>query len=338
MRLYYYIKLLPVSFICVFFILAGCGKQPRDSAIKRVQINVTQEKIPSSVLIEAIDSVCISSDINYPHISSIEDYCVIDSTIYILDNAGSIFNISLHTGKVKNYANLMGRSGNECIGPKAVSFARDTVFILDFQGMKILALNQDLNVIKSLPIPVPSMDFAITSDGFLIYNMNAAEKEDQIIHINDNGEMINSFIPSRGLPEMVLSSRIFTESNDKILIMPPMGNRLYSYNPDTDSLFLEYEFSLVPERTEKSGIPDGTIQSFETERFLITDYMANQFMGNDIFDKKENKHHSGLLQTNSSYPFYPQSICDDVLYGIYEKGIGSSNQSEYIILKYKLKA
>lgn len=209
--------------------------------------------------------------------------------------------------------------------------------------MKILILDNNLNYINSVRIPVPAMDFAIIPEGFLLYNLNAKENDGIIMSITTDGQLKDNYIPSDGIPDLILSQHLFTETAKGILTLPPMRNELYEYNFKNDSVNCQYKYEFSNMKSVSEGhesLPDiqnAVILAFETERYLISNFYFNQIIGTCVHDKRKNVTTSGLIKTDLPYPFTPMTTKDDILFSLCERSYISEDSPRYIILKYYLK-
>lgn len=293
-------------------------------------------------LLKKIDSILIPNN-ELCYMSMIEDACVGNTSIYVLDTSANLIKLNLLSGQVEKTKSLRGHSESECVMPKAITSHGNKVYVLDMQGMKILTLDDDFNYLNSVRVPVPAMDFALIPNGFLLFNLNATVDEGMVINVNNDGLLVNDYIPSHGIPELIHSQHIFNETETGILIMPPMQNELYEYSFEKDSIncLYKYHFSPINSKIEDIGtnmnIPSAAIQAFETDRYLITNYYCNHIMGTSVHDKKQCTTTSGLIKTGSPYPFNPLAIKNNIAYALYEREFSPQNESQYILMKYHLK-
>lgn len=70
----------------------SCGRKEIASPMI-ISINEYQNVVPSELFIERIDSILIN-DKNHGYISTVEDVCVGDSSIYVLDASAKLIKIN----------------------------------------------------------------------------------------------------------------------------------------------------------------------------------------------------------------------------------------------------
>ncbi|MDE6193248.1 MAG: 6-bladed beta-propeller [Muribaculaceae bacterium] len=323
--------------------LLNCRKN--DSISKKIEtINIiaTSDNIPYSDFISVIDSISIINEDNF-YFSTIEDICISDSSLFFLDATSNLVKVNLSSGRIEQKINLSGHSDAECVTPKAVTCAEDNVFVLDLNGNKILTLDSNLKYLNSIPTHVSAVDFAIIPEGFLLFNLNCGEGDDLVLSIDRNGNILNHFIASDGIPELIISQHIFTEATDGIVIVPPLQNKLFRYDFQTAnvSYTYDYEFNLPNTNGNKSAetlpLPNTVIKAFESERYIIAEFFAGQFISTSIYDKTDRHSSSGTIKTGIPYPFSPMALKDNILYGIYDKDPFSGDVKGHIIIKYYLK-
>ncbi|MDE6521861.1 MAG: 6-bladed beta-propeller [Muribaculaceae bacterium] len=328
--------------ILIVSILSGCKIQEDIAGKECININMSRNLIPYNTFINSIDSVKIT-DNDELFFSTIEDICVGDSSLFLLDAMSNVLKISHYSGKVEKIINVKGHSDAECISAKAITNSNDNVFILDMYGLKILTLDNNLNFIESIRLPVAAMDLAVIPNGFLLFNLSCGEGEDLVVSIDRKGNFQNQYIANKGIPDVILSKHIFTESPDGIVIVPPLQNKLFIYDDSTDTISLQYDFSFNTENPEEIkleeelNLPNAPTVVFETEKYIITNYLANQKMGTCIYNKKNGNTSSGLIKTKTFYPFSPMVLKDDILYAVYERDPSFGQEKGYVILKYELK-
>lgn len=331
-----------LSFVILSVILGGCSNQESLEEKIKLHIEVSEDIIPYSYFIASIDSIPIINDLE-SYYSTIEDICIADSSLFILDASSNLVSVNLTSGKVKKKINIKGHSNSESISAKAITCTEEHVYILDMNGKKILTFDSNLDYLEHIPIPVSSLDFAVIPNGFLLLNMNCKEDTDMVVSIDKKGKILNKFISNKGIPELILSQRIFSETKDGITIVPPLQNKTFTYDNKTNnvSCLIRYELSSGSNEKIKNkkeiSFPDATTISFDSERYIVTSYLANQIGGTCVYDKKNKTTRSGLIKTETLYPFMPIVLKDNILYGVYERNSSTEENNRYIIVKYELK-
>lgn len=330
-----------LSFIMLSVILASCRNKEQLVEKMTIELEVSEETIPYTSFIASIDSIPIIGDNAY-YCSAVEDICIGDTSLFVLDAASNLLSVNLSSGQVERKINLKGHANSECVSPKAITCSDGNIYILDMNGQKILTFDYNFNYIEYNPTPVSSLDFAVISNGFLLFNLNCDQDEELILSIDKKGNILDRFIQANGTPELILSERIFTETKDGVVIVPPLEDKMFKYDSKTDSVSYIIKYlsdSKLHKKSKNKGhicIPDAATIAFESERYLITNYLANHIVRTCVYDKKNQIVRCGLIKTETQYPFTPMALKDNVLYGIYDRNILSEDKNRYIILKYEL--
>lgn len=338
-----YVFEILLSILIAALPLSGCKSIENNSSIRNIEIESSRNIIPCYDFINSIDSIQIIDKENNNFFSTIEDICIGDSSLFLLDSKSNLLKIDLSTGEIIRKINLKGHSNAECISPKAIANSKENIFILDMYGLKILTLNDNLDYVESTKTPIASMDFSVTPNGFLLFNLSCGEDDDLVILIDKKGEVKDKFISNNGIPDLILNQKIFSESSDGIVIVPPLQNKIYKYDNKSDNISCQYSHTLNSLNTggikteNRIILPNATTAAFESDRYVITNYFSDQIMGTNVFDKKGKKAISGLIKTDTPYPFSPLVLKDNTLYGVYESHQAAEDKIGHIIIKYDLK-
>lgn len=331
-----------IQFIIFSLILLnGCKAQESSMCTNTIDIESSKDAIPYTEFIDRIEATPIINDRN-SYFSAVEDICVGESSIYVLDATSNLVKINTTSGKVEKKINIKGHSAEECIEPKAITCTNDNIYVLDMHGMKILTLDNDLNYISTTPTPVSSSDFAVIPNGFLLFNLNCGKGDDLIVTIDKKGKIQNEFISNSGLPQLILTQHILSETNDGVAIVPPLQKKMFHYDNRTDSISCENAYNIYAKGNVMTfgrslKLPDTPTIAFESERFIITNYFADSIIGTCVYDKRKQNTLSGLIKTETQYPFAPMVLKNNILYAVYDGTATSPNGNDPIIMKYVLK-
>lgn len=317
----------------------SCKDQKTVQEVPIIQINESDGNIiDSDMFISEIDTLELLTDSN-SYISQIQDICINDSNLYILDKTKSIFIFDTKTGVLKNRINRIGRGHNDLTDPKSISVSDSAVYILDFQGRCVLEHDMDLNYKKRTRINFIAMDFAKVNDGFIFYNLNANKELKRIVHTDTNGNILKSFDTSDREIDAVLTDRIFCKSeNEHIYISESFSNELLEWKNDSIATAFLFE---TEGKTSKSVSKTSQLiksegikiqRSFVLSKYVVTQFLTKGIMFSNIYDRETGKSFSGIINTHLNYPFIPMACKDNSLIGVYE----SEDMKRFVMIRYIL--
>jgi len=330
-------KIIACIFICLT-ILAGCTVS--NQTFSGATINISGDKntrLSIDSFVSSIDTLLIQPNAT-EHMGEVQDLCITDSNTYILDKAHSIWKFNLRTGTQEKRIKNTGHGYGEYITPKSICVDQENVYVLDFQGYKILIYDKNLNYKNKIQLRFPAIDFAKLPNGYLLCNMSPSEDLKRIVYINEKGSVINSFLSTEMKEEIIMTDKIFSEDdNGNVFFTEPASNIIYKWeNEEVIPVYsIEFEKAINEEKTSKTNSLQGNmhIRSFVTSQHVITLYLS-EFILTNVYNDQKAISVSGLVNTRLRYPFYPITYYNGALYGIYDIQNDSKNM---VLIKYNIR-
>jgi len=331
-----------ICFFCIMCLLScAIGK---DTYIDKIITIAGDEKtiIEGDSLFSRIDTILLRPN-NTEYIGQVQDVSFTDSMVYILDKTNTIWVFNLETGAQEKKVNKSGRGNGEYINLSSICVENDSVYVLDFQGLSIGIYDLDLHFKRRINLTFPSIDFAKTSDGFLLYNMNPSEQLKRIVHIDTNGKILNSFL-STEMDEMVMmTDRIFSTDDERnVFFSEPASSIVYKW--DNGMVKPEYTFKYKKETflensQKKSNSNPQTIRSFVASHYVISLYLLHKFVLVSLYNQENAISKSGMIDTHLHYPFFPIVYSNKSLWGIYDSHSIADNKNGFgmVLVKYQIK-
>lgn len=182
----------------------------------------------------AIDSMLAEVDtltlpVPYSVISyNVEDACIVDGNIYLLDQANNIMAYSLETGKLVCSINAQGKGHGEYVKPAAIASDKDNVYVLDMAGLAVNSYDRNLKFKERINIGFPCLDLEKTETGFLLYNLNANDDVGKIVVTDNEGVMVNDFLKMDIDTRTSLPTKhIFQKNGKAVCIIDPCSFAVY---------------------------------------------------------------------------------------------------------------
>ena len=257
--------------------------------------------------------------------SNMEDACVDDSTIYILDKQNNIMAFDSKTGSMKCSINNVGHGRGEYIRPKSICVSDGRLYVLDRSGRGILQYDENLRFIKKIKFDnYLILDFIKIDGGFVLYNIAPNKDVKTIVVMDENGVVKNSYsFNPEEFPEKILTDKLFVRTDRGIFFMDIISNTLYELHGDDI-----YPVVGIEERNSNNN-DYKLFRSFPLTNTILTFYLSeNKMMGN-IYDKKTRKSTSGRFKYHNSRALIPYIDKDGFLYRI------KDGNNQYILVKYK---
>ena len=266
-------------------------------------------------------------------VGDIQDYCLDDSLVYVLDNGKSLFSFQVRTGKMENYIHHVGHGRNEYIAPKAVCVRNGFVYLLDFQGKSVLMYDRSLTFLKRVTIPFTALDFSVVSDGFLFFNLNRGGIYRRVVYTDFQGQVKDSFLDSDGTMDYLLNDKVFSEIGNKQVYYTdfPTGD-VYYWNDKTLEKVYALDFVGL-NRENKKKSKGGVFSNILSDKYLFTQYLSSKMIMSNVYLLENGKSKSGPVATHATFPFLPQVSWGNQLIGVYEK----KGMNGYMLVKYLLK-
>ena len=330
-------------FASLLVCLYACSEKNVSSLTSTISISETGENIlESNVFIDKIDTLPLKN--KGEHFSTVQAICVTDSNIYIIDKTGSIGCFNIKTGLLIKKIRKVGHGNDEYINPVSICEDKGYLYILDFQGCAVLIYDYKLNYIDRVKLKFPAMDFVKIPDGFLFYNMNASDQLRRIVHTNAEGVLINSFLPSEHEEDVMQTDKLFCKDNDEETYFSDFSNNcLYKWKDDNLTSLYQIEIKKTKNKRHSSkktasSLDGRYIRSFVINNKIITLFIQDGMVLANSYNGEMIDSHSGRVQTNIPYPFFPVTSYKNNLYGIYEKTNVNNNDDVFMMLiSYKIK-
>lgn len=243
---------------------------------------------------------------------SVEDACILDDNIYILDQAKNIIAFNLTTEKLICSINATGKGHGEYLTPMAITSDQHNIYILDMAGMAILSYDKNLKFKKKINLSFPCIDFEKLEFGFLLYNLNANNDLGKIVIIDNEGKKSNDFLRYPvDIKKSLSTKHIFQKLGEFVCIIDPYTSAIYKYD---DNIF-EHIASLTFKNEENKEVKP--ISVFMINNVIIAQYLS-KFVMTSIYDNNSGKSYSGFVKISGShYGFMPITQNGKCLYGIY---------------------
>lgn len=287
-----------------------------------------------------IDSLTIHAD-EGDWISEVQDLCMNDSWIFILDINQTVFKVDVHTGLIAQKMHKRGHSESEVIAPKAITTSGDTLYVLDFQSMAILSFDMNLSFLSRFQIPFPALDFAKVDNGFLLYNINATDELKQIVHIDERGQVIGSYFDKDSDLDMLLSDKIFMEATEgEIYFMLPASDKIYKWRDGKilNEYILDYGNGKVHEKKSSNLYrkrKDNAINAFVMQNYVVISFLSQSMVKYNFYDRRTKESDAGMVACKSSAAFYPRWQYQTCLIGISDIADEHIGQGEMKLLFYR---
>lgn len=260
------------------------------------------------------------------YVGSIDDVCIIDDIIYILDEmTATIYAVNRYSGQYVAHFSSRGKGPNEYLAPVALTSSNECVYVLDMTGGKVIALDKMLGPIGEFKLSFPSSDFIFVNDRFLFYNLASSEAIKDIVIAKKTGGVISSFNASISCKKQAKSNlgKIFSSSKQgDVLVSLSYDNILYEWNDDAIKPILKINFKDldVPTDVDIESYFDGPYafvsNSFSNASYIVTSFFYKHKRYYSVIDKKLDKVDSGVIyNAESKLPFFPQWQVGNVLIG-----------------------
>lgn len=270
------------------------------------------------------DTVEYLSIVSDSPMGSVIDYCLTDSTLIVLDTMQRVYLCSLQSGQVLRVMDKRGHGQGEYIEARAVFADLDRIYLLDFQGQSVLVYDRQFNYISRIKTEFPALDFAVVSDGYLFFNMNASDELRQVVHTDYSGRVLDSFLSPGRKMDMLPDGRIFQEDGrGNVFITEPMSETVYQWNGQSPRPVYTVDFGQKPasvsSNEEKYSRQSATVvRSIATADHVLTAFVSDGMMFFNVYESATNRVMSGLVNTHSELPFLPSSCSGGAMLGIYD--------------------
>lgn len=307
-----------------------------------VNIPVKQATANSTVrhedFIASIDSLLLRPDSGC-YVASVQDVCLSDSCVAILDVAKSIFIFNLNTGKQVALLNNTGHGKGEYVDPKSIMMHNGLLYVLDFKTSRILKYDDEFKYCGDVRIGFPACDFSIVDNGFVLYNMNATNDLKRVVHTDFDGNIINSFLVPKETIGIMPTDKVFTEDGfGNVFYIAPQENMIYRLAEDTIDVAFTLGYEDEPEPPQSSGKLK-TKFSLISSKYILTQFVADRYVLTNVYNTQTGVSEAGIVSTGTNFPFVPQLSQKDVLFSVvhpFDKTTMREKQDLYLV-RYTLK-
>lgn len=328
---------------CYFALYVLCGCVEPQVAVNRGQhIHIEKANkdsiVASETFIASIDSLLLRPDSGC-YVSSIQDLCLSDSNIVILDKAKNIFVFNLNTGKQVAKLDKIGRGEEEYIDPKSILIHKGLLNVLDFKANRVLRYDSKLNYVDDVRISFPAWDFAEVDSGYLFYNMNATSELKQIVHTDSNGRVVGSFLVPQDNMDIMLTDRAFTEDGyGNVFYVDIKENKIYKWA--NDSLVAAFTMGYGNDDDMSHGNDELRLKSsLVSRKYVQTEFIVDKYVLNNIYNIQTQKSEAGIVSTGTNFPFFPLLSQKDVFFSVvhpFDPSTMREKQDLYLV-RYVLK-
>lgn len=338
--------------LSILFCTFSCQNKDIDSQIQVETVSITNFeglKMKPKDITSNIQVLPLHTD-TAGYIGQIKDICAIDSSIYLLDGSDfSLCKFNRKNGLLLQRISSRGNGPLEYLQPIALTSDDDHIYVLDLPGMSILSYNTNLQAEKKISTSFPCLDFIRTEKGFLCYNLSPTENLQQIVYLDNKGQIISSYQLNHNSQAVSTGSKIFNRnSQGKIFITIPFSRTIYTWDTSSEKpieyLSFDYTSQNIPDDIELDkvniwekpyAIP---CQFFQAKESFLQSFLYQEKRYHYIKSDSGNK--LGTIPEDSEFPFFPQWQIDDYLVGTCSSDLLFSVSNYYdgeVLLFYTLK-
>ena len=276
------------------------------------------------------------------YLGNVIDMCQTDTCIYLLDDAKAISMFDRHTGRLIRQVRNIGRGKGEYIDPRSIDVANAELFVLDLQGMSLIAYNAEtLDFVSKKRIAVPAIDFTPVEGGFLFYNPMPTERAGRLVFTDKDCKVIDSFQLSDGRIESLATTCFFnTDSKGRVFISDPSSGTLYEWNGKEPVCLYKVVYDGKEQGAQANGSDVQNAENFVLPDKVLTSFLHSGKRFYNLYDRKAETSQNGMNQ-QSALPFFPRWQCGCKLIGIRptgrQQGAIGRDSSECVVYSFSLK-
>ncbi|GEM_PF-5616550 len=335
------------------FLFFSCTPSSKDNEVIEKNIYIDNFENTEIEIYDLFSEVILIPLINDLEniIGNIYDISIITDTLYLYDNINScIFSYDINSGFMLDVIKGKGSGPNEYFNIISMNNDLNNIYLLDLPMNNILTLSPKNKITNTIKIPNAASDFICIDNGFLLYNLNTLKKENKIIHINYNGEKINSYLMFEQDIENPQRGKSFRKNNkNETFFFELYSNNIYKYV--NNNIILEYNIDYInyniPNSRDRYKIDlleetyAVTADFFCLSETHIFSFIKNKKRYYSFYDISNKTIISGkVVDNNNKIPFFPQWQHKDYLIGICDYGYLKENNENIdlcISPKYDLK-
>lgn len=331
-----------ITILCLAFVLcAGCVRHQEKTTGNVCDIFISdyeQKTFITKSVFSGIDTLSLSPS-DGVMLSQVQDMCVNSQSIYILDDNQGLSCFDRLSGEMQEYIRTVGHGAGEYIMPKAICTYGDEVYLLDERACNIYDLH--LRFMKRINIDMIALDFIKIDGGFLFCNLLSSGGLGRLVHTDDEGRVIDSYLPSSMLIDVVASTKCFIrDENSTVYFFEPSSDELYRWSGQGMELCYR---SVIGNSYD--GNPRTTSEkedyAYNTNWFKLKDKILNSilYLGNryyNVYDTSTLSSVSGEVNAKDKVPFFPQWQWGDSLFGVYTKRDEYSQGEQVIVTIFRM--
>ena len=320
-------KTILLCFTISSILFGSCGKNKNQLSIDDDHITIsiddyTDKTIRFSDFIARVDTIELHTKQNF--MGSILDFCLSDSGVYIVDMTNAVWAFKYPSGELIKRIQRTGHGNGEYIMLRAITSRDGIVYLSDIGAGKILLCDGMLNYKKSIKLDFPVLDFAKTENGFLFCNAATTDDLNRLVYTDENGKLINSYLPSEMELDLLSGERTFTENKDgEVFFNAPYSNDVYKWTKNGPILAYQTDYGekRLEESVKKSSEIAKSKQAYNATFFVSGNLFINSFIQNNMryysfCQTDSHKSLQGFVDTTECILFYPTAQYKDALAGI----------------------
>ncbi len=255
-------------------------------------------------------------------VSQVQDMCVNQQYIYILDDYQGLSCYNKMSGEMVKYIRTVGHAAGEYVMPKAICAFGDEVYLLHERACNIYDIH--LTFKRKISIDVSALDFIKVEDGFLFCNLAPSKEVKRLVYTDNNGRIKDSFLSSMVLIDYAGSSKcFFYDDESNVYFSEPTSDDLYGWNNHAVQLCYHTDISHSYDGN-LSATSEKEAYAYNTKWFKLKDKVINSFsfLENryyNIYDTLTAISVCGQVNIQEDIPFNPQRQFADTLYGVYHR-------------------
>lgn len=277
------IHLLHAACLAALFPLGGCNGNGNATGNEKETIAVDITDYRDRILRQPdfaarIDTIALHTGPYF--MGPIVDFCLTDSMLYATDWEGAAWAFSLPSGNLVRRVRRIGHGHGEYASLRAIDAKDSCVYFLDSQSGQVLVNDTRLDFERSFLVEFPALDFAKTDDGFLFCNLMATPQLHRLVHTDDEGRMLDSYLPSGMELDLIYENRTFTQGEDgDTYFAEPYANEVYRWTAQgpQPAFRTDYGKDNLESGLKKGSEAERTGHAFTTSVFVFNDRLVHRF-------------------------------------------------------------
>lgn len=331
--------------LCVVLLfVSSCSNRIYNIVSCEPSLPIKEHQFWSNINIKIHDVRC-----DYP-ISSIKDYCVLDSFCYVLLSDNRIVLVDLSDDKILFTFAKTGHAKNELIMASCITCDNNNVYVYDDGKSQIMKFSLDLKFEKSIFVDCYLDKFIKCKDGFLCYTLGEGA---YLTSLDNKGKKKRQIKLSNISYDCRICEQSFAvDLSGNVYVKPELSDSIFVWNEGTLELSSLISF-VGKEKIKDDGISSCEMISQGKEYSLNYMIFGDYILLSSMKDKKVRFYLYDLITQTCSYgvppkqmgkyPFIPESQYGNRMFRILPKNeckafvnIGNNNNmdNDIIILEY----